>query len=120
MFKNKKLLVALSMLFIIFVVAACGGSDEEEGASNDQSGGEETAQDGDVDNGEDVYDNNCMSCHGDDGKGQSGPDLTGESDFDEVVEQVEEGGDTMPAFKDDLSEEEINDVSTYIIDEVAG
>lgn len=118
MFKNKRLIVSLFLLMLILLISACSGGDDN-GASDDQDGSEKTTQNGDASNGEDLYKSNCMSCHGADGEGESGPDLTGESDYDAVVEQVKKGSDGMPAFEDDLSEQEINDVAAFITEEVA-
>lgn len=119
MFKNKKLLIAFSLLFIALFAVACGGGDDDSGSSDNGSDSEETAQNGDAENGEGIFESNCMSCHGADGKGDSGPDLTSESDYDAVVDQVKNGGGAMPAFADQLSEQEINDVAAFITEKVA-
>ena len=37
--------------------------------------------------------------------------------FEQAVQQVTNGGGGMPAFKDQLSEQEIEDVSRYITEE---
>lgn len=131
MFKNKKLIVTMLFLALILVVAACGGNDEGSSGSDtgddsgsestDDSGGESTAQ-GDVDNGAKVFENNCMSCHGKEGAGGSGPTLQGDdfaANYDKVVKQVKNGGGAMPAFSEQLSEQEIADVSTYITEKIA-
>lgn len=116
MFKHKKLLLSVMLLIVIAVISACG-------SSNDNNGGEADNNDGNNNteasaDGADVFDENCMSCHGDEGEGESGPDLTGEDDHDAVVEQVEEGGGSMPAFEDDLSDDEIEAVADYVVDEL--
>src|SRR5699024_4011147 len=78
---------------------------------------------GDVDNGKQVYKDNCLACHGSDGVGgHNGPNLresqmTG--DLDAVIKQVTEGSGNMPAFGDKLSEEEILDVATYVNEKIA-
>lgn len=131
MFKNKKLIVTMLFLALILVVAACGGNDkgssgsgtgDDSGSeSTDDSGGESTAQ-GDVDNGAKVFENNCMSCHGKEGAGGGGPTLQGDdfaTNYDKVVKLVKNGGGGMPAFGEQLSEQEIADVSTYITEEIA-
>lgn len=119
MLKDKRFLVSLFLLILVLVISACGGSDDDS-SSDDPDESEKTAQSGDATNGEDIYDNNCMSCHGADGEGDSGPDLQQEGDYDAVVDQVKKGGGGMPAFEDDLSESEINDVAAFITEEVAG
>ena len=120
MYKNKKLIITLFLLMLVLVISACSGDNNNDGASDEQDGSEKTAQNGDASSGEAIYESNCMSCHGADGEGENGPDLTGESDYDEVVDQVKKGGGSMPAFEDDLSEQEINDVAAFITEEVAG
>ncbi|HLQ71655.1 MAG TPA: cytochrome c [Bacillota bacterium] len=121
MLKNKKFLLSLLLLFLIAVVAACGGSDNNDnntGANNgnDNGGGETTAD------GQEIFSENCMSCHGEAGEGASGPALQGDdfaADLDSVIDQVKEGGSGMPAFEGDLSEDEIEAVSKYVTEEIA-
>lgn len=122
MLKNKKILLSLMLLFLIAVVAACGSSDNnnDNNAGNNNAGnnnGGETTADG-----QEVFSENCMSCHGDEGQGASGPELQGDdfaADLDKVIDQVKEGGDGMPAFEGDLSDDEIEAVSKYVTDEIA-
>ncbi|ASK61929.1 cytochrome C551 [Virgibacillus phasianinus] len=130
MLKNKKFLVALLFLAIIMVVSACGGGDDggndegtDTGQSEDNGGGDTTASSGDAKAGAEVYQSNCMSCHGKEGAGGSAPSLQGNdvaSDHDAVVKQVKNGGGGMPAFEGTLSKQEIADVSAYISEKVAG
>ncbi|QKY69478.1 cytochrome c [Lentibacillus sp. CBA3610] len=61
--------------------------EQQEGGSGDggESGGGETAA-----NGEEVYQSNCASCHGQDLSGQSGPalDTVGSKYSQEEIEQI--------------------------------
>lgn len=121
MLKNKFLLVLL-MLAMAAVIAACGGGGDSGGSGSDSGGGGETTS-GDADAGAAVFENNCMSCHGAEGEGASAPSLQ-ESDVasnhDEVVDIVTNGTDGgMPAFEGQLSEQEINDVSAYVSEQIA-
>lgn len=121
MLKNKKFLVALLFLALIMVISACGGGEEEgtESESGGDGGGETTAQ-GDTANGAEIYQSNCMSCHGQEGAGGSAPSLQETAmDYEGVVKQVKNGGGGMPAFEGQLSEQEIADVSAYIAEKVA-
>lgn len=115
MVKYKKLLFSLLLLMLIAVVSACGGSsDNNEANDGNNNEGDTTAS------GEEVYSNNCASCHGDDGDGN--PSLQGNdfaSDVDNVVEQVTDGGDTMPEFGSKLSDDEIDAVAEYVSEEIA-
>jgi alcohol dehydrogenase (cytochrome c) len=76
---------------------------------------------GDADAGEEVYLANCSGCHGaGGGGGNGGPTLENASNLERVVAQVTNGGGGMPAFKDTLSTKEINDVSAFVVEQVAG
>ncbi len=79
------------------------------------------------------YQRNCLGCHGDAGQGGrveiegktlEVPSYKGEhamehSDQD-FVEQIQEGGDGMPPFKDKLRPEEIADLVRFIRTEFQG
>lgn len=71
--------------------------------------------DGDATAGAEVYAANCAACHGEDGTGGTGSDLTaGAIDSEAIVEIVLYGGDGMTAFEDILSDQEIADVVAYV------
>jgi mono/diheme cytochrome c family protein len=73
------------------------------------------------------YQKTCVACHGETGEGGTvtvegkklkvpsykAPHALKDSD-DEFIEQIKEGGDGMPAFKDKLSEAEITDLVKFI------
>ena len=66
---------------------------------------------------EDIYSNNCMSCHGEDLGGGTGPDLTdvGSSyDASEIVEIIQNGKGQMPAINLDPSNAE--KVAEWLVD----
>ena len=72
-------------------------------------------------NGAEIFKNSCARCHGADGKGGDGPDLTDPQrkakwqDSDErIVNKVTNGGRRMPAFADKLSAEEIKSVAAHV------
>jgi alcohol dehydrogenase (cytochrome c) len=76
---------------------------------------------GDPAAGEQVYLDNCSGCHGVTGTGgNGGPTLAAASNVERVVAQVTNGGGGMPAFKDTLSTEQINDVSAFVTERIAG
>lgn len=66
--------------------------------------------------GEGIYKNNCLACHGDKGAGgHNGPNLQNtKMDLKAIIHQIENGGGGMPPFKDTLSEEEIKAVAEYV------
>jgi quinohemoprotein ethanol dehydrogenase len=72
--------------------------------------------------GKTVFANNCVSCHGATGHGgNGGPDLTSipsAKSMSTVVKQVENGGGGMPAFKGQLTPQQIQDVSAYVTHDI--
>lgn len=68
--------------------------------------------------GQELYQQKCVSCHGSDGKlGVAGAkDITASMlTVDERVQLITNGKGTMPAFKPQLSEEEIKKVAEYSV-----
>ena len=115
------LLLAVLAVLVPWTLAACGGGDEETGGGN---GGGGAAQ-GDAQAGERVFaDAGCKNCHTLDAAGSTGttgPNLDeAQPSFDEAVEQVTNGGGGMPAFKGDLSEEQIRDVAAFVAESAKG
>jgi mono/diheme cytochrome c family protein len=112
--------LALLALALGVGVAACGGDDDEAGGTTtEQTTTEETTTDETTTaGGEEVFTANCGSCHTLSAAGTTGsigPSLDGAGlDAAAVEQQVRNGGGGMPAFQDQLSEEEIAAVSTYV------
>ncbi len=124
---------ALSLLVaafaLVLAVAACGGGTTEdtapenvEGTTTETAGGGDggggTAE-GDPEAGAEVFASaGCGNCHTFEPAGASGttaPNLDESNiDFQGAVEQIENGGGGMPAFKDQLSEEEIANVAAFV------
>lgn len=107
--------LALIALAVGLGVAACGGDDDEAGdATTEQTTTEGTATAA----GKEVFAANCGSCHtlSDAGTtGTIGPSLDGSGlDVATIEEQVRNGGGGMPAFQDQLTDEEISAVSAYV------
>jgi mono/diheme cytochrome c family protein len=89
-------------------------AEEEAETGGAEAGGESAA----VAAGKTVFTANCGTCHTLKEAGTSGtvgPNLDElEPDMPTVEKQVETGGGGMPAFKGQLSAEEITDVATYV------
>jgi quinohemoprotein ethanol dehydrogenase len=94
--------------------------------TKEEGGGKEEAAaggaGGNAEAGNEVFADNCSICHGATGHGgNGGPDLTtmplAKTEAG-VVKQVTNGGGGMPAFKGQLSEEEIGDVAAYVVGEI--
>jgi mono/diheme cytochrome c family protein len=116
--KAALLLVAASLAL---VGAGCGGDDDSDSAEPPATSTtpEDGAGTGDAANGEQVFASaGCGGCHtfaAAGSTGSVGPDLDEASpSFDAVVEQVRNGGGAMPAFGDELSEQEIDDVAAFV------
>jgi mono/diheme cytochrome c family protein len=76
----------------------------------------------DVSAGQQVFAANCSVCHGAQGTGgNGGPDLTSipsARQMPVVVKQVENGGGGMPAFRGQLSQQEIENVAAYVTQKI--
>jgi mono/diheme cytochrome c family protein len=93
-----------------------GAGEELEGETGSEAAG------GNVSNGAIVFTENCSTCHGGTGHGgNGGPDLRtmplAQTEAG-AIEQVTHGGGGMPAFEGQLSEEEIEDVASYVVQEI--
>lgn len=109
------------------------GAEAEEGSEAPEEAGEEegSAEEGepgaaggggDPEKGSIVFSENCSVCHGATGHGgNGGPDLTtmplAQSE-EGAIQQVTNGGGGMPPFGGTLSEEEIENVAAYVVQEI--
>ena len=113
----------LTCLLAAAALAGCGGDDGGGGGGGDAGPPPQQVVDsGQPAAGREVFGQNCASCHGGDGGGGTGPKLAGErayTDAEVVVSQIREGGGGMPAFGDQLSEQELADVSAFVVKELA-
>lgn len=102
------------------LLTACGGDDEEAQPAKTQAPPSETqpAESQQAANGQQIFSDNCSSCHtlaAADADGRVGPNLDDvKPDKETVARQVINGGDGMPAFGDQLSEEQIDAVATFV------
>jgi mono/diheme cytochrome c family protein len=109
------LVAAVTVTFVV-TAAGCGG-DDESGATTANPPATTTTDDGSA--GAEVFASaGCGSCHtlsAAGASGTTGPNLDEvQPDKETVVSQVTNGGGGMPAFADRLSEQEIQDVATYV------
>jgi mono/diheme cytochrome c family protein len=129
------LLIAVLLAGAIGIAAGCGGEEatptpetvegtlpSEPAAPPAEPGA--PAAEGDVAAGKTVFVDNCGVCHTLSDAGSSGavgPSLDGLAlDFDAVHQQVVNGGGGMPPFGSTLDEQQINDVSAYVVQASAG
>jgi alcohol dehydrogenase (cytochrome c) len=74
-----------------------------------------TTKTADLTNGETVFQANCSGCHGlSGGGGNGGPNLEPQNDVQHNIKQVTNGGGGMPAFGDQLSDQDILDVASWV------
>jgi mono/diheme cytochrome c family protein len=94
-----------------------GGEQQEEPAEGEPEGGK-----GNVEAGTVIFSENCSVCHGATGHGgNGGPDLTTmplAQTEEGAIQQVTNGGGGMPSFSGTLSEEEIENVAAYVVQEI--
>src|SRR5205085_10084085 len=73
--------------------------------------------------GKAIFADNCSTCHGALGRGgNGGPDLASipnAKNMGRVIEQVTNGGASMPPFKNTLSEQQIKNVAAYVTTKIA-
>lgn len=125
--------IVVLLLLTVFAVAmaGCGGGDEATPTPETVEGtvpadtGEATTEDGggtaggDAEAGKEVFASaGCGGCHALAAAGSSGsvgPNLDdAKPDHDLVVERVTNGQGVMPSFKDQLSEQQIQDVAAFV------
>jgi mono/diheme cytochrome c family protein len=102
-------------------LAGCGG-DGGGGGESDGPPPQQVVDAGNASTGSEVFGQNCAACHGGKGEGGTGPKLAGEADAadpETVVDQIRNGGGGMPSFGDRLSEQELADVSAYVVKDLA-
>jgi cytochrome c551 len=101
-----------------------GGSGGAKAGGGEGAAGGATAEGGNPEAGAMVFAENCSVCHGEDGHGGAGgPDLRTMPKAQEeatAIEQVTDGGGGMPPFGGVLSEEEIQNVAAYVVQDVVG
>jgi mono/diheme cytochrome c family protein len=111
------------LAILALALAGCGGDDDEGSAGQSTSTQQSTSTAAGGDDaanaaGKAVFTSNCGGCHtlADAGtNGQVGPVLDKLKPSEATVRrQVTNGGGKMPAFKDELSQEQIDQVATYV------
>ncbi|MEX2645975.1 MAG: c-type cytochrome [Gaiellaceae bacterium] len=126
-----RLAAALLAAVGALALAACGGAEEVQplpegvtGTTPPAATTETQPEDGGEGNaaaGEDVYASaGCGSCHVLAAAGSSGtigPNLDEtKPELDLIVERVTNGASPMPAFKDQLTEQQIQDVAAFVFE----
>jgi mono/diheme cytochrome c family protein len=128
---RRSALAAAAAATLLGLAAGCGGDDDEGAATTETTATTATTEtvatetettgtaQGDAEAGKAVFSSaGCGGCHTLEEAGSSGsvgPKLDGLNlSFDRVKEQVENGGGPMPAFKGQLTDQQINDVAAFV------
>jgi mono/diheme cytochrome c family protein len=139
---RRVVVIAFAVLLPVFVLGCGGGSDEttapetvegqgattpteeeattdEEATTQEDEGGAGGGAEGDAEAGQEVFASaGCGNCHTFEpagSEGTVGPSLDdAQLSFEQVVEQVRNGGGGMPAFEGDLSDKQIADVAAFV------
>jgi mono/diheme cytochrome c family protein len=116
-------LVLTALAFAGGVVSGCGGGDDEAATAPPQATTAPETGAAQAMSGAALFSSNCESCHGTDGAGgHVGPNLQMSSvaeNLAQVEKQVRNGGGGMPPFADVLSDEEIDTVAHYVVEQIA-
>lgn len=112
---RRALVLAVVATALATAVAGCGGDGDTTEVSTTTS----TTGSGDAAAGKEVFASaGCGGCHTFSAAGSSGsvgPNLDDASpSYDHVVTQVTEGGGAMPSFRDELTDQQIQDVAAFV------
>lgn len=112
-------LIGAAIVAVSLLAAGCGGGGSETTSAEPPATTTSGGQGGDAAEGKEVFASaGCGGCHTFSAAGSTGsigPNLDDASpSFDTVVSQVKDGGGAMPAFEDELSEQQIRDVAAFV------
>jgi mono/diheme cytochrome c family protein len=129
--KLSYLLVAILLVGMVALLGACGDDEGDETTTSiietettesdtTDTSADDTGTTGAAAGGEEVWANTCAVCHGEEGGGGQGPNLQTRSDLtkDRVVDQVTNGGGAMPPYSPQLSDDEIDAVADYVLEDI--
>ncbi|URN94885.1 MAG: cytochrome c [Candidatus Pristimantibacillus lignocellulolyticus] len=115
--------VVCAIIGISYFLTACGGSQSSNPSSTPSNGEQQTSDpislssaSSDV---QSIYKARCINCHATDLSGKMGErtnlqHIYVSSSNEDIVATITNGGSIMPAFKDVLSEQEINSLATWL------
>lgn len=112
-----RLICSLSFLGVVCLVTTSCKSNQ----SNANPSSIDAVQNGELIDAQVLYINNCVACHGIDGKlsaaGAKDLSVTALS-TDEIIKQITIGKGVMPPFGDKFSKDEIKAIAAYVITEL--
>jgi cytochrome c551 len=117
--------MGLRILILAALMTGCVGTSDDD-TQTDETTSTQTGEDsilsltGDAGRGQPIYGQQCQACHGADGSGGTGSDLTAtvpDLTREDIVQIMREGipGTTMVAYTSILSNQQIADVVEYVI-----
>ncbi|QKY69194.1 menaquinol-cytochrome c reductase cytochrome b/c subunit [Lentibacillus sp. CBA3610] len=111
------MLLAVTSVFWLTYESAAGVDYEERAEANQPIPPSEQADIDTESEGYAIYENNCMSCHGDDlSGGSAGPPLTGiDRSAEEIADIAVNGIGTMPTDQFTGSDEELQQLADFIV-----
>jgi mono/diheme cytochrome c family protein len=116
-------LTVTALAFAGGVLSGCGGGNDNASPPPPPATTATETGDGQATSGAQLFSSNCESCHGPNGAGgHVGPNLQKSSvaeNLAKVEKQIRNGKGAMPAFSDVLSDEEIDVVAHYVVEQIA-
>lgn len=102
--------LAILICAAVILMTACGQSSNNSGKVTLNEASAEVSS---------IYKTNCIRCHATDLSGKMGEQTNLQLVFerlsyDDIVAKISEGGETMPSFKEQLTEEEINGLAAWL------
>lgn len=106
----KSMKLAILMCAAVILITACGQSGNDSGKVTLNEAPANVSS---------IYKSNCIGCHATDLSGKMGAPTNLQLVFerlshDEIAAKISEGGETMPSFKEQLTEEEINALAAWL------
>lgn len=117
-------LTLTTLALVVAVASGCGGGNDEGTVEPTTTTTTATEPgNGQAASGAQLFSDNCETCHGPNGAGgHVGPNLQTSpvaENLAQVKAQVNNGGGGMPPFSDVLSDEEIDVVADYVVEQIA-
>ena len=110
-----------AIIVVSLILSACGEQQSSNSSSTNSNGQQQnpitiSAASSEV---KALYNARCISCHASDLSGKMGEQtnlqhIYESSSYDDIVATITNGGKIMPAFKDSLSEQEINSLAAWL------
>ncbi|MCU6711719.1 cytochrome c [Paenibacillus sp. J5C_2022] len=114
--KVSKVVWAIAILSLLLAIAACGGNNKANNGAGTNTG-EQNGAAVDAAEAEAVYKQNCVGCHAVDLAGKAGPNLQkvgAKLTTEQIHTRISNGGGGMPAYKDQLSKDEIDALTNWL------